>query len=691
MARKRLAREKRRKGKHTAPDMRKALELIQNGCSIRKAAKDCDLPYPTLRRYALKFKNDPNCSLTSIYETRVIFTPDQEHSLKEYIIDCSLKFYGLSAKEVRRIAYQMGKLNNIPIPSAWETNKMAGKEWFRSFRQRNPELVIKKPEPCSLARATAFNKENVKRFFENLKDVLLRHENFANGTRIYNLDETATTTVQRPQKVVSLKGKSICKVTSGERGTLVTTCLIINAQGQAVPPVMVFPRKTFKTHMLNGAPVGTLGLATTTGWMNSDLFVEVMKHFIKHTASSLTNPALLILDNHESHLSIEALDLAKNAGVTVLTLHPHTTAKLQPLDVGINAPFKTFYNSAMDSWLMRHPGESVSIYQVAECVGQAFLKALTPLNIVNAFKKCGIHPFDESIFTEEDFLPSDVTDRTTLPDVSNDNRDSPSLLDISITPAVNHNTDPQPSYSGNTSRSIVNESDSKTAANKNSHHGPSPKFISPMDFRAPLKAQPRKGNRKRKAGRSMIPTDTPEKLALSERRAKNIKKEKSVKKDLFDKTKKGNKEITKDKKPDTDTSSDEENFEASGSSSGGEEFISDSEGEDKVVLTDTSKLTRPPTEGDYVVVLFVTKKSKAYFVGKILEKIDEDTNDFYISFLKLKSKVHQTFAEPTEPDLAGVKIDDIKYILPEPKIQGTSRRQSTYKFNVDLGLLNFPY
>lgn len=83
-----------------------------------------------------------------------------------------------------------------------------------------------------------------------------------------------------------------------------TTCAIVRASGQALPPILVFPRKNYKELMLSGAPPGSLGLATPTGWMNAELFVQVMRHFAKHTSASLENPALLIFDNHESHLSI---------------------------------------------------------------------------------------------------------------------------------------------------------------------------------------------------------------------------------------------------------------------------------------------------------------------------------------------------------------------------------------------------
>lgn len=51
------------------------------------------------------------------------------------------------------------------------------------------------------------------------------------------------------------------------------------------------------------------GLPHLSGWMKTDSFVEGRKDY---TAGHQTNPAFLILDNHKSHLSIEALDLAKN-------------------------------------------------------------------------------------------------------------------------------------------------------------------------------------------------------------------------------------------------------------------------------------------------------------------------------------------------------------------------------------------
>ncbi|KAJ8966804.1 hypothetical protein NQ314_003300 [Rhamnusium bicolor] len=106
--------------------------------------------------------------------------------------------------------------------------------------------------------------------------------------------------------------------------------------------------------------------------------------------------------------------MARDNGVSILTLPPHSSNKMQPLDLSVYAPFKAYYHSAMDSWLLQNPGVPISIYEIVECVGVAHAKALTPANIMAGFRKAGIWPFNDGIFTEADFIPSTGTDRPLL-------------------------------------------------------------------------------------------------------------------------------------------------------------------------------------------------------------------------------------------------------------------------------------
>ena len=113
--------------------------------------------------------------------------------------------YGMTATEVRQAAYKMAVQNNLNIPESWTANQCAGMEWFLQLRLRNPSLSLRKPEKTSLSRATAFNRTNVADFFTNLENVLMKYPELADGTRIFNLDEIALTTVQSPQKVLAGK------------------------------------------------------------------------------------------------------------------------------------------------------------------------------------------------------------------------------------------------------------------------------------------------------------------------------------------------------------------------------------------------------------------------------------------------------------------------------------------------------
>ena len=711
----------RKIGKHTEAQMKEELKRLKSGESIRQVASNIGIPFTTLRRYSLKLINRTveNINLVPNYEVNKVFSQEQEEILNSYYKSCALMFYGLSTKECRKVAFQMATINNLKMPDSWKRNGIAGKEWLKLFRKRHPTLSLRRPEACSLARATAFNRANVNTFYNNLEKVMQRNPMFGNGTRIFNLDETSTTTVQRPQKVIAPKGcKGLGKVTSGEKGTLVTTCCIICSSGISLPPVMVFPRKNFKDHMLKITPPGTLGLAAPTGWMNSDIFPEVIKHFIKFTNSSLENPSILIMDNHESHLSIEALDLAKSSGIHILTLHPHTSGKLQPLDVGIFGPFKTYYNAAIDSWMLQHPGKPVTIYDVGEIAGIAFLKSMTPANILNAFKKCGIFPFDRNLFNDDDFMPSMVTDRpcpdcelrrdagpsieeqawslNALQDRSSyENQNEPqntSEVGPSTTERINtSNTQPvcaslkKPIESLNCPQvglSLEKQTDPLNVpqagpSNDLKINQSNQEFVSPFQFRDPIKAGPRKNNRKpRKLGRSLIATDTPEKTEIQmektvTKKRKEVKK-KRISKHLFQR----------------DSEDDNDKMELQDNDDDFDCMDDEKENTTNVITENhlSKPLSRQATEGEYILVEFATKKKKLYYVGKVIENRNESL-EYCVSFLRKKST--NKFYIPNVPDISTVDECYVKLILPKPRLNGsTTRRQSYFEFAVDLSLLN---
>ena len=127
-----------------------------------------------------------------------------------------------------------------------------------------------------------------------------------------------------------------------------------------------------KTELKDGAPAGSLVTNNSSGWMDMDIFCQWIRHFIDVVKPTPERKVLLILDGHTSHTkNIDAINIARETGVVMLSLPPHTTHRLQPLDVAFFRPLQTYYNQAVESWLRAHPGRCVSIFQVSSVFREA--------------------------------------------------------------------------------------------------------------------------------------------------------------------------------------------------------------------------------------------------------------------------------------------------------------------------------
>lgn len=60
-------------------------------------------------------------------------------------------YFGLTAKQVRGLAFDFAVKLNLKLPKTWEKPSMAGLDWMRAFMKRRPELSIRKPQPTGLA------------------------------------------------------------------------------------------------------------------------------------------------------------------------------------------------------------------------------------------------------------------------------------------------------------------------------------------------------------------------------------------------------------------------------------------------------------------------------------------------------------------------------------------------------------
>lgn len=314
--------------------MRAALDDVINGMSIRAAAKRHNLNYNTLNRKHKKLDGateiPDDMQLISKYNHQQIFSEENEKELADYVQERSDLGHGLFTEQIRKLAFDFAVANNITVPPQWLKNNTAGKEWLMSFTKRRKVLSLRIPQGFSNSRAACFNKVNIESYFLKLQNALHRHPTFSSGERVFNADETGTTTVgANTRKVMATKGvRQVHQAQSHERGESITSMFFVCANGTFIPPVMLFPRMNYNPGMVKDCYPGTKGIAAgKKGYMNNNIMVEALKHFIDHTKSSKDNPSMLILDNFGSHMTLEVIMLCRENGVMLFTLPPHTTHK----------------------------------------------------------------------------------------------------------------------------------------------------------------------------------------------------------------------------------------------------------------------------------------------------------------------------------------------------------------------------
>lgn len=231
---------------------------------------------------------------------------------------------------------------------------------------------------------------------------MLHHE-------FFNVDETGISTVQKPPPIIGCKGqKQVGSATSLERGRNITVCCAMSASGIFIPPMFIFPGVNATEKLKRGGPAGSISAMAKSGWMNEDLFLQWLKHFVHNTQSSVENPTLLLLDNHSSHTSLACYNFCKENCIIVISFPPHTSHCLQPLDLTVFGPLKTAYNKECSLFFKTHGFTKIYKEDVLGLFKAAYEKIACISKAVSGFTKPGIFPMNPDVFTEDDFLPANT-------------------------------------------------------------------------------------------------------------------------------------------------------------------------------------------------------------------------------------------------------------------------------------------
>ncbi|KAI1006687.1 hypothetical protein K3495_g1545 [Podosphaera aphanis] len=138
-------------------------------------------------------------------------------------------------------------------------------------------------------------------------------------------------------------------------------------------------------------------------------------HWLTHIFEPETNGKvrrgwrLLFVDGHGSHINRKFLEWCQTHRILVACYPPHSTHRLQPLDVGLFAPLAAFYRQGLNHLIRLTEGfTAMSKRDFFSIFWEAFEKAFTEKKINSAWEKTGIWPFCPSMVQNIFDQPKDL-------------------------------------------------------------------------------------------------------------------------------------------------------------------------------------------------------------------------------------------------------------------------------------------
>ena len=81
------------------------------------------------------------------------------------------------------------------------------------------------------------------------------------------------------------------------------------------------------------------------------------------------------MNNHESHLYIEAIDFTHENDIVIFAIPPHTSNNIQSFNRTAFGPFKLYFSQSMNSWMIHNPGKPITINDLAPLICSSWDKA----------------------------------------------------------------------------------------------------------------------------------------------------------------------------------------------------------------------------------------------------------------------------------------------------------------------------
>ena len=139
--------------------------------------------------------------------------------------------------------------------------------------------------------------------FQTLKDLLVEHDVLDKPEKLFNVGKSGINMDIRQGKVVVTKGsKQAHSMSKGTRDHITVNCCV-NANGEYIPPMIIFETCFPSTAYVKEGIRNTLYAKSINAYIDEELFFKWFDHFIPLT--NHLGKRILFIDGHGSHISLK--------------------------------------------------------------------------------------------------------------------------------------------------------------------------------------------------------------------------------------------------------------------------------------------------------------------------------------------------------------------------------------------------
>jgi hypothetical protein len=223
---------------------------------------------------------------------------------------------------------------------------------------------------------------------------------------IYNVDEKGfliglSRTQKRVVSLDSLKSKRIAGVSQDGNREFITLIAAICADGTSLSPALIYAGESehLQDTWLDGFDTtahSAFFACSKNGWSDEKLGLNWLQDVFDRLTKSKTSTRdrrLLLVDGHNSHVNMPFIEYAHANRIVLAVLPPHSTHRLQPLDIGMFSPLATYYSQAIDRLLAESQGLTrLTKRDFWSLFHEAWQKAFHARNVRSAWEAAGLYP-----------------------------------------------------------------------------------------------------------------------------------------------------------------------------------------------------------------------------------------------------------------------------------------------------------